>query len=253
MSRDCYKSVLRRSGNVYILCNNKNTEENIYHAAVRATKPPIRFLYKYTAAFISKQRFSFSPPTPPERNRLTAGWCSRTREQDNRDSNRWSHTDSTAKSAGHSCLGGNAAQAQAGITETRPLARTPLPTGDCQCCVNCATRFFPKGRSQRLLVLQAMDYTWQTRTSSSRTPRPCATDDTNKTSPHFAEAVEKKITSNAANYSNPSKSRTATQPNPPVRTHNRECSRAEPGAGATPATVPQMCNQCSPSTKKADW
>lgn len=37
MSRDSYKSVLRRSGNVYILYNNKNTE-NIYHAAVGPTR-----------------------------------------------------------------------------------------------------------------------------------------------------------------------------------------------------------------------
>lgn len=37
MSRDCSKSFFRRSGNVYILYSNTNTEESIYHAAVRPT------------------------------------------------------------------------------------------------------------------------------------------------------------------------------------------------------------------------
>lgn len=73
MSRDCYKSFLGRSGNVYILYNNKNTEENIYHAAVRATKKPNQIPSQVHSGTYLKAEILFNP-TPTLRMQQTDSW-----------------------------------------------------------------------------------------------------------------------------------------------------------------------------------
>lgn len=115
MSRDCYKSFLRRSGNVYILYNNKNTEENIYHAAVRPTKTPITCTFTSTQLHLQKSRdFYFQCPRP--RMQQTDSWLVSQNQTAGKCtySNHWSHADAT-KSSSHSHSGGSLLWAQAGI------------------------------------------------------------------------------------------------------------------------------------------
>ena len=64
MSRDCYKSIRGRSGNVYILCNNKNTEENIYHAAMRAIKSTNQIPSQAHSCIYLKAEIFHPLPTP---------------------------------------------------------------------------------------------------------------------------------------------------------------------------------------------
>lgn len=75
MSRDRYKGFLGTSGNVYVLCSNRNTEESIYHAAVRA-KPPIsctfRCLPRKEAQLTAEQASGARPATALPRALLSA-------------------------------------------------------------------------------------------------------------------------------------------------------------------------------------